>query len=96
MVASFPLNGQGRAMVHIGAKRLTTAEILYHIPDHPGLLQTFVWQLEDIAPRFPRLSKFLNHWRCEIDAAIHSVRVAHADLGAPTKWTAADIEITTH
>ena len=24
--------------------RLTTAEILYHLPDHPGLLQTYLWQ----------------------------------------------------
>ena len=23
--------------------RLTTAEILYHMPDHPELLQTYVW-----------------------------------------------------
>ena len=23
--------------------RLTTAEILYHMPDHPTLLQTFHW-----------------------------------------------------
>ena len=24
--------------------RLTTAEILYHMPDHRELLQTYVWQ----------------------------------------------------
>ena len=24
--------------------RLTTAEILYHMPDHPKLLQSYVWQ----------------------------------------------------
>jgi hypothetical protein len=24
--------------------RLTTAEIIYHMPDHPDLLQTFIWQ----------------------------------------------------
>ena len=39
--------------------RLTTAEILYHMPDHPSLLQTYVWQGLDIAPRFPVLHKFL-------------------------------------
>ena len=27
--------------------RLTTAEILYHLPDHPGVLQTFIWQKLD-------------------------------------------------
>jgi uncharacterized protein Usg len=33
--------------------RLTTAEIIYHLPDHPDLLQSFVWQKLDRA-RFPR------------------------------------------
>jgi uncharacterized protein Usg len=42
--------------------RLTTAEILYHMPDHPHLLQSFVWQDYDIAPRFPVLSKFVSFW----------------------------------
>ncbi len=32
---------------------LTTAEILYHLPDHPHLLQTFVWQQLDLFRAFP-------------------------------------------
>jgi hypothetical protein len=32
--------------------RLTTAEILYHMPDHPSVLQSFVWQQLDLAPNF--------------------------------------------
>jgi len=60
--------------------RLTTAEILYHLPDHPNLLQSFVWQDLDIAPRYPVLHKFLDFWRREIDGRVHSVRVASADL----------------
>ena len=32
--------------------RLTTAEIIYHLPDHPDLLQSFVWQKLDVAPSF--------------------------------------------
>ena len=27
--------------------RLTTAEILYYMPDHPDLLQSFLWQTYD-------------------------------------------------
>ena len=46
--------------------RLTTAEILYHLPDHPEiLLQTYIWQDLDIAPRFPVLHKFLDFWHRE-------------------------------
>ncbi len=42
--------------------RLATAEILYHMPDHPHLLQSFVWQDYDIAPVFPVLNRFLDFW----------------------------------
>ncbi len=56
--------------------RLTTAEILYHLPDHPGLLQTFIWQDLDLAPRFPALRRFLQFWARELDGPLHSIRVA--------------------
>ena len=56
--------------------RLTTAEILYHMPDHPGLLQTFIWQDLDLAPAFPVLHKFLDFWSRELDGKLHSVRLA--------------------
>lgn len=56
---------------------LVTAEVLYYMPDHPRLLQTFMWQTLDEAPKFPRVAQFLDFWRREIEAVIHSVRVAH-------------------
>ncbi len=56
--------------------RLATAEILYHLPDHPGLLQSYIWQDYDLAPRYPVLVKFLDFWTKELDAALHSVRLA--------------------
>jgi uncharacterized protein Usg len=67
--------------------RLTTAEILYHLPDHPHVLQTFVWQDLDIAPQYPVLHKFLAFWRREIEGPLHSVRVASATLINPGKVT---------
>ena len=60
--------------------RLTTAEILYHMPDHPELLQSFIWQELDIAPAFPVLSKFLHFWRTNLDGRLHSVRIAARGL----------------
>ena len=60
--------------------RLTTAEILYRLPDHPGILQSYIWQEFDLAPRFPALRKFLDFWRRELDGKVHSVRVASASL----------------
>jgi uncharacterized protein Usg len=56
--------------------RLTTAEILYHLPDHPGLLQSYIWQDYDIAPRYPELHRFLDFWRREIEGKVHSVKLA--------------------
>ncbi|HEV3043215.1 MAG TPA: aspartate-semialdehyde dehydrogenase, partial [Roseiarcus sp.] len=46
---------------------LTTAEILYRLPDHPALLQTYVWQDYDLAPQFPVLMKFLTFWREKLE-----------------------------
>jgi (S)-sulfolactate dehydrogenase len=53
---------------------LATAEILYRMPDAQSVLQTFVWQDYDLAPRFPQLQKFLSFWERELDGPIHSVR----------------------
>ena len=61
--------------------RLTTAEILYHFPDHPSLLQTFVWQDYDLIPRLPVLTHFLDYWRANLAGALHSVRVTYPDDG---------------
>ncbi len=66
--------------------RLTTAEILYHFPDHPALLQSYVWQEFDLAPKFPSLKKFLGFWERELDGKIHSVKVMHAELIHPPEF----------
>jgi uncharacterized protein Usg len=63
--------------------RLATAEILYHLPDHPGLLQSFIWQHYDVAPRYPVLHRFLDFWRREIEAVVHSVYVGRKALIGP-------------
>jgi uncharacterized protein Usg len=65
--------------------RLTLAEITYWMPDHPKLLQTFIWQTLDLAPKFPILHRFLDHWEREIEAKIQSVRIADAALVGPAE-----------
>jgi uncharacterized protein Usg len=76
--------------------RLTTAEILYHLPDHPGVLQSFLWQKLDRAPVFPELSRFLNFWTREIEGPLHSVRVASAALIRPAELRYAGGEFRLH
>jgi uncharacterized protein Usg len=66
--------------------RLTTAEILYHLPDYPELIQQFIWQEYDIAPRFPVLNKFLGFWEREIEGKLHSIRVCSAQLITPREY----------
>jgi uncharacterized protein Usg len=56
--------------------RLTTAEIVYRLPDQPDQLQTFIWQKFDLAPDYPELSRFLEFWRNNIDGKLYSVRVS--------------------
>jgi len=60
--------------------RLATVEIIYRMPDHPDLLQSFTWQQYDIAPDYPTLKRFLDYWRANIDGAIHSVRMANMEM----------------
>jgi len=76
--------------------RLTTAEILYHMPDHPAVLQSFIWQEFDVVPKFPALNKFLRFWSGNLDGKLHSVRVATRGLIAPSELTIADGEFTLH
>ena len=87
-------------MSHLGSQlkgyRLTTAEILYHLPDHPRLLQTFVWQDLDVAPEFPVLRKFLDFWQRELDGKLHTVRVAACGIIQPAKFGFAGVELTLH
>lgn len=74
--------------------RLTTAEILYHMPDHPDLLQTYVWQELDLAPKFPVLMRFLDFWMRELEGPINSVKVGTSRIITPDEFRAANVSLT--
>ena len=76
--------------------RLTTAEILYHLPDHPALLQSYIWQDYDLAPRFPILHKFLNFWSTNLEGKLHSVKIASAKLIRPAELRYGAAVLTIH
>ena len=67
---------------------LTTANIVYRLPDHPGILQNYIWQQHDLHPDFPELRKFLDFWSRELDGSLYSVTVVHARLMRPTDFRA--------
>ena len=75
---------------------LTTAEILYRMPDHPSLLQTYVWQDYDIHPCFPRLMRFLDFWSRNLDGKLYRVRVAHKKLVTPAELRLVGAEFAVH
>jgi uncharacterized protein Usg len=75
---------------------LTTAEIIYRRPDHPWLLQTYVWQEYDLSPQFPGLNRFLSFWQKSLEGILHSVRVAHCGLIKPAELRAVNGVLQLH
>jgi uncharacterized protein Usg len=75
---------------------LTTAEIVYRMPDHPALLQSYIWQEYDLAPEFPELRRFLDFWARTLDGVLHSVRVGHSRLIKPAELKTIDGEFRLH
>jgi uncharacterized protein Usg len=75
---------------------LTTAEILYCLPDHPALLQSYIWQDYDLAPRFPRLLGFVEFWNGNLDGKVSRVRVSSRRLIDPAEFRVVDGRFVLH
>ena len=76
--------------------RLTTAEIIYRLPDHPALLQSFIWQKFDLAPDYPELQKFLEFWSANIEGKLHSVNVRQSSRPTPNRFRHVKHALTLH
>lgn len=77
-------------MVIIRKKDIVFVGVTYYIPDYTSILQEFYWQTEDIVPDIPRVHKFLNYWKDNIDAIIKEVNVSFQYN--KTKYTKADFD----
>jgi uncharacterized protein Usg len=75
---------------------LTTANILYRLPDHPKILQSYIWQDYDLHPEFPELRKFLDFWTRSLDGPLHTVTVTHSRLIRPAEVKLLDGEFSIH
>jgi len=82
--------------VRVEKFRLTTAEILYHMPDFPTVLQTYIWQEMDVQPEYPVLNKFLAFWQDELEGPLHSVRVESKGILSPVDLRYFDCSFTLH
>jgi uncharacterized protein Usg len=76
--------------------RLTTAEIIYHMPDFPKILQSYVWQNYDHAPDFPELKKFLEFWEKSLEGKMHSVIITSTEIIHPSECHYADMSFNIH
>ena len=75
---------------------LTTAEILYRMPDHPSLLQSYIWQEYDMFPEFPALKRFLDFWTRTLEGPLFKVTVGHSRLIKPAELKAVGAEFRLH
>ena len=82
--------------LQLNGYRMTTAEILYHMPDHPSVLQSFIWQHLDVAPDYPVLRRFLDFWMRNIEGKLHSVKVARASIIMPGELKHASVSLQLH
>jgi uncharacterized protein Usg len=76
--------------------RLTTALITYRLPDHPTLLQEYLWQDLDKVPKFPILNRFLSFWEDNIEGKLVSVEVSSSQLIRPAVISSVDEEFQIH
>lgn len=76
--------------------RLTSAEIFYHTPDYPDLLQSYLWQGLDQAPEFPKLNSFIESWEKNNEVTWSSIRIGYVGIITPTEWKYAECNLTPH
>jgi uncharacterized protein Usg len=57
--------------------------VIYYRPDFHNLLQSYLWQTEDVVPELFRVHQFLNHWKQNINAKIKEILVSH---GGRPNW----------
>ncbi|NET71191.1 MAG: Usg family protein [Sphaerospermopsis sp. SIO1G2] len=76
--------------------RLTTAEIFYHMPDHPSILQSYIWQELDLMPEFPELKRFLEFWDKSLEGKLHSVTVASCEEICPSSYLGRPASLKLH
>jgi len=63
-------------MIILKKVSVVTINIRYYRTDYRSILQEFIWQTEDYCPEIPRIHKFLNYWKNNIDAIIHEIMIS--------------------
>ena len=78
-------------MFIISRKVLVSLRVLYYMPDHRSIIQEFIWQTEDVKPKYPRVNKYLNFCSVHIDAVIADIEMAESEQSQPKIKSVVDI-----
>lgn len=73
-------------MIVFQRKEYVLVCVRYYRLDYRNILQDFTWETEDYVPDIPRVHKFLNYWKDNIEATIKEVIVsssAYRDYNTP-------------
>jgi uncharacterized protein Usg len=73
-------------MIYIEKKELVSVEVIYFLPDFSNLVDSFYWQTLDIRPKYPRINKFLDFWRKEINAVIKEITICDMPTPDVKRW----------
>lgn len=60
-------------------KVLVSLRVYYYMPDYRDIIQEFMWQTMDIKPKYPRVNKFLNYWKENIEAVIADIEMIETE-----------------
>ena len=63
-------------MIVISRKEPVLIRVYYYLPDYIHLIEEFSWQTLDIHPTYPRVNKFLDYWRQNINAVIADIEMS--------------------
>lgn len=62
---------------YLNGYEYTLIRVYYYVPDYTSIINEFSWQTMDIPPKFPRIVRFLDYWRTNINAVIKEIDLAH-------------------
>jgi uncharacterized protein Usg len=78
-------------MYILSRKVVISLRVFYYMPDYRNLIQELMWQTEDVKPKYPRVNKYLNFWRENIDAVIADIEMAESEQRRPKYRSVEDI-----
>ena len=67
------------AYVKLDKWELTTIQVYYYIPDYEHIVNLFMFQDDDVPPKYPRMQRFVQYWEENIIAKIESIKISSAN-----------------